>query len=360
MNNEVASEKGITDQIEKSSQKKLISMGNILEQFLLREAKEKTTAREYRTFLNEEFDRFFNESLKSPDEKLLTEWNEFRETIVNKIDGLLLAIEEEAEDAKGTLIDLNKIMSQDSFYPSRDRVQRKKRGESIKGSRTKREKMVHEKLGPEFGRKGRKGRFAPSEEDFAREEMASVPPKLENLLKRSGKSSVGDSVKHFFRRFDAIDTLRISDATLTELNEITKEDSSNRRLVKGQAEKIRDLLLKDDTLQGIDLDELLHQGSDYSVVRGAKEISGAALVQSHKDDIQTLKTLWTNKELDDGEIFHKLQELASLQDIPFEWFVGDHARRNDLVGKCVCVCSTSNNVHSLFPLRTSKHRRYSW
>ena len=122
MNNEVASEKGITDQIEKSSQKKLISMGNILEQFLLREAKEKTTAREYRTFLNEEFDRFFNESLKSPDEKLLTEWNEFRETIVNKIDGLLLAIEEEAEDAKGTLIELNKIMSQDSFYPSRDRV----------------------------------------------------------------------------------------------------------------------------------------------------------------------------------------------------------------------------------------------
>ena len=63
-----------------------------------------------------------------------------------------------------------------------------KRGESIKGSRTKREKMVHEKLGPEFVERDERV-FRTFEEDFAREEMASVPPKLENLLKRSGKSS---------------------------------------------------------------------------------------------------------------------------------------------------------------------------
>lgn len=186
--------------------------------------------------------------------------------------------------------------------------------------------MVQEKLGSEFGKKGRKGRF--SAKDI--KNVAEVP--MDNLLKQSGKSSVGDSVKHFFRRFDAIDTLKVSENTITELNEILKDDSASRRVVQQQAEKIRELLSSDDTLEGIDLVELLHQGSDYSVVSGAKEISGAALVQSHKDDIQKLKTLWSNKELDEGEIFHKLQELASLQDIPFEWFVGDHARRNDIVG----------------------------
>ena len=122
VNSEVASEISTSHQIEKSAHRKIINMGNVLEQFLLREAKEKTTAREYRSFLNQEFDSFLNESLKNPDEKLLADWNEFRDTIVSKMEGLLVAIEEEAEDAKSTLIDLNKMLSEDSFYPSRDGV----------------------------------------------------------------------------------------------------------------------------------------------------------------------------------------------------------------------------------------------
>jgi hypothetical protein len=333
INTEVESEITMSHKIEKVAHDKIIKVSNVLEQFLLREAKEKNTAREYRSFLNEQFDRFFHElSSKDLDEKLLQDWNEFRDNIMTQMTGLLDSIEEEARDAKSTLISLNRMLSDDSFYPSRERVSRKRRGLPTEGSRSHRERIAHEKLGPDFG-KGKKGRFSGNDET---PELLVEKEKrrrhMDSILKRTGKSSVQDSVKHFFRRFDAIDTLKISEETLKKMQDVTSDDANDRTKIQSQAEQIRKILIDDDSVDGIDLDELLHSGSDFSVVRGAKEILGANLVKSHKDDLEKLKTLWTMKELDDNEIFQKLQELASLQDIPFEWFVGDHARRNDVVG----------------------------
>jgi len=159
------------------------------------------------------------------------------------------------------------------------------------------------------------------------------PPKIPvggmNPDAHLGANTQLNAVTRFFSRLDMVDTVSFSKDSSEKLMMAIESYESKRKTTKGpemQALKksmvkdISDIMKADTTAKGIVVKGL----NERLIFMQGHELRGFILVSDHKDDLRELQKLYDNEEIEAQEVYVKLQELAQLREVPFEWIVGQN------------------------------------
>ena len=113
----------------------------------------------------------------------------------------------------------------------------------------------------------------------------------------------------------------------------------------------------DASVKGVDVSAI---GSAGFIQDFFHEFRGVLLVIEHKDDLKTLRELWAKKELTSSDVLQKLQELANLGEMPYEWIIGTRNNAMALQTKIQKALDGSNEKVSRVFLRNlaNQIRRY--
>eukprot|EP00939_MAST-03C_sp_MAST-3C-sp1_P000183 g183.t1 len=329
----------VSRRIEKAARSKIIKVGSVLETYLLKESQERKYAEMQKEFLIETFESFYKSKLKQDgkeiDAELAESWGTFRDSVIGKMDDFLSTLEEESDDAKQMLIRVNSMLADESFYPSRayaKKADSADANEKANGFKVISEAVVaaSKLLGEKWGLNGKRLKKWARGEDGGGTSSTSFDS---NSL---GVDMLEHAVSRFFDRFLLLDTIKISKNEADELFEIFEEYESwiaetsqkenydgfkKLKMDKGLKTwaKVQEVLQRD-AIEGIDISNL--RPMKGTVKTFFNELRGVLLVKDHRVDIEILHKLWQKKELRSSEVFQKLQELANLGEIPFEWFIG--------------------------------------